>query len=51
LLACALHAMIDFPLRNPWIGMLAAAWAGIWAGSRIPRNAGARPAAGKERLP
>jgi hypothetical protein len=51
LLACALHAIIDFPLRNPWIGMLAAAWAGIWVGSRIPRNAGASPAAGKGSLP
>lgn len=51
LLACALHAIIDFPLRTPWIGMIAASWAGIWVGSRIPRAAGASPAVGKGSLP
>jgi hypothetical protein len=34
LAACALHAMIDFPLRIPLLALLAAAWAGVWAGHR-----------------
>ncbi len=34
LLACALHSMVDFPLRIPLIAILAAVWAGVWAGHR-----------------
>lgn len=34
LIACALHSMVDFPLRIPLIALMAAAWAGVWAGSR-----------------
>ena len=34
LAACALHALIDFPLRIPLLALIAAAWAGVWAGSR-----------------
>lgn len=32
--ACALHSVVDFPLRVPLIALLAAAWAGVWAGHR-----------------
>lgn len=51
LLVCFLHAIMDFPLRNPWIGMLAAAWAGIWAGSRPARDARTGPSAGEVSRP
>lgn len=34
LMACALHCLIDFPLRIPLIALIAATWAGVWAGSR-----------------
>ncbi len=34
LLACGLHCLIDFPLRIPLIALLAAAWAGVWVGTR-----------------
>jgi hypothetical protein len=34
LIACAIHSGIDFPLRTPVIALLAAAWAGVWAGHR-----------------
>ncbi len=37
LLACALHGGIDFPLRVPLIALIAAAWAGVWAGTRPGR--------------
>ncbi len=49
LCACALHSIVDFPLRVPLIALLAAAWAGAWAGHRggIPeRESGARVGAG-----
>ena len=36
LLACALHCLIDFPLRIPLLALLAATWAGAWAGTRSP---------------
>ena len=39
LLACALHGLIDFPLRIPLIAVLAAAWAGVWAGTSPLRAA------------
>lgn len=42
LFACALHAGIDFPLRIPLIALLVAAWAGVWAGHRVPRKAEAK---------
>lgn len=32
--ALALHALIDFPLRIPVLALIAAAWAGVWAGTR-----------------
>ena len=34
LAACALHCLVDFPLRIPLIALLAATWAGCWAGHR-----------------
>lgn len=34
LAALGLHSLIDFPLRMPLIAVLAAAWAGLWAGTR-----------------
>jgi hypothetical protein len=34
LLACALHCLIDFPLRIPLIALIAATWAGVWVGTR-----------------
>jgi O-antigen ligase len=34
LLACALQCIADFPLRIPLIALLAATWAGVWAGHR-----------------
>lgn len=40
LLACGLHGLIDFPLRIPLIALLAAAWAGVWAGTAPLRNEG-----------
>ncbi len=38
LLACGLHGLIDFPLRIPLIVLLAATWAGVWAGTAPLRN-------------
>jgi O-antigen ligase len=38
LAALGLHALIDFPLRVPLIAVMAAAWLGVWAGSRPPRT-------------
>jgi O-antigen ligase len=50
LLACALHGMIDFPLRNPLIWILAAAWAGVWVGTRpAPDSGPAVPMAQEEK--
>lgn len=37
LAACALHGLIDFPLRIPLLALIAAAWAGVWAGNRPVR--------------
>lgn len=34
LLACALHTLIDFPLRIPLLTLLTAAWLGIWTATR-----------------
>lgn len=34
LVACGLHCMVDFPLRIPLIALVAAAWVGVWAGTR-----------------
>ena len=42
--ACALHCLIDFPLRIPLIALLAAAWAGVWAGTRPAKAGGDRRA-------
>lgn len=44
LAACALHALIDFPLRIPLIALVAAAWAGVWAGNRPAAEPEERPA-------
>ena len=44
ILACALHGLIDFPLRIPLIALIAAAWAGLWAATRpIPAAGSAVP--------
>lgn len=45
LAACALHALIDFPLRIPLLALLAATWAGVWAGHRPAPVRAAPPAA------
>ncbi len=42
LVACALHGVVDFPLRIPLLALIAAAWAGIWLGAR-PATSGAEP--------
>ena len=42
--ACALHCLIDFPLRSPLIALLAAVWAGVWAGTRPAKAGGDRRA-------
>mgnify|MGYP003582881462 FL=1 len=34
LLAFGLHGLVDFPLRVPLLALIAAAWAGIWVGTR-----------------
>ena len=34
LLACGLHCLVDFPLRISLIALIAATWAGAWAGTR-----------------
>ena len=44
LVACALHCLVDFPLRIPLIALLAAAWAGVWAGTRPAKAGGDRRA-------
>ena len=38
LAACGLHCLVDFPLRIPLIALLAATWAGVWAGTRPNRK-------------
>jgi O-antigen ligase len=43
LLACALHCLIDFPLRIPLIALITAAWAGLWTATR-PIPAAGSPA-------
>jgi O-antigen ligase len=40
LFAIALHSLVDFPFRIPLLAVMAAAWAGVWAGHR----SAARPA-------
>ena len=45
LLACGLHALIDFPLRVPVLALIAAAWAGVWIGTR-PASVAAASAEG-----
>ena len=40
LVAVGLHGLIDFPLRIPVLALIAAAWAGLWVGTR-PAAAGA----------
>ncbi|MGD9781861.1 MAG: O-antigen ligase family protein [Kiritimatiellia bacterium] len=39
ILACALHCLIDFPLRIPLLTLLTAAWLGLWTGTR-PQKGG-----------
>ena len=34
LVAVGLHGLIDFPLRIPLLAVIAAAWAGLWVGTR-----------------
>jgi hypothetical protein len=41
LAGCGLHALVDFPLRVPLLLLIAASWAGIWAGSRPSAKQGA----------
>ena len=48
LVALGLHGLIDFPLRIPLLALIAAAWAGLWVGTR-PAAAGADSAAAKNR--
>ena len=45
LLACGLHALVDFPLRVPLLALIAAAWAGVWIGTRSA-SAATAPAGG-----
>ena len=42
LMAGSVHCLVDFPLRDPLIALMAATWAGVWAGQRPMRENGGR---------
>lgn len=50
LMAGSFHCLVDFPLRDPLIAIMAATWAGVWAGQRpAPAGAGcAKPGLAEE---
>ncbi len=43
LVALGLHGLIDFPLRIPLLALIAAAWAGVWIGTRPASAVAASP--------
>ena len=43
LVALGLHGLIDFPLRIPLLALIAAAWAGVWIGTRPAAAVAASP--------